>query len=158
MELIVAVDQNWAIGREGDQLAYLREDLKRFRELTLGKTVILGRKTLATFPGGRPLKGRNNLILSTNPGFVVEGATVVHSVAEAVAAAPTDAMVIGGASVYRALLPWCDRAHITHIHAAFPADTCFPNLEQDPGWRRGEPSPPIVQDGLSYCYVTYQRI
>ena len=85
MELIVAVDRNWVIGRDGDQLAYLSEDLKRFKALTMGKTVILGRKTLATFPGGKPLKGRDNLILSTDMNYVVEGAAVAHSVAEAVA-------------------------------------------------------------------------
>jgi dihydrofolate reductase len=157
MELIVAVDRNWAIGRDGDQLAYLSEDLKRFRALTMGKTVILGRRTLATFPGGRPLRGRDNLILSTDPHFAVEGARVVHSVAEAVAAAPADAVVIGGASVYRALLPWCELAHVTRLDAAFEADCYFPNLDEDPAWQAGEPSPPMEQDGLCYRYVSYRR-
>ena len=69
MDLIVAVDQNWAIGKDGEQLLYLSQDLKRFKALTLGHAVILGRRTLSTFPGGRPLKGRRNLILSTTPGF-----------------------------------------------------------------------------------------
>ena len=158
MELIVAVDRNWAIGRDGDQLAYLSEDLKRFKALTMGKTVILGRKTLSTFPGGKPLKGRDNLILSTDMNYVVEGAAVAHSVAEAVAAAPADAVVIGGASVYRALLPWCDTAHVTKIDAAFEADAYFPDLDAHPDWRAEEPSAPVEQDGLTYRYVTYRRI
>lgn len=158
MELIVAVDRNWAIGRDGDQLAYLSEDLKRFKALTMGKTVILGRKTLSTFPGGKPLKGRNNLILSTDMNYVVEGAVVAHSVAEAVEKAPVDAVVIGGASVYRALLPWCDTAHVTKIDAAFEADAYFPDLDAHPDWRAEEPSAPVEQDGLTYRYVTYRRI
>ena len=117
MNLIVAVDQNWAIGKDGDQLVYLKEDLKRFRTLTSGHTVILGRKTLATFPGGRPLKNRRNLILSRNPHFQAERAEVFPSVEELVKQADGDAFVIGGASVYEQLLPYCDTAYITKIHA-----------------------------------------
>ena len=129
MKLIVAVDRSWAIGREGDQLLYLSADLRRFKELTLGGTVILGRKTLATFPGGRPLKGRRNLILSRSPDFAPEGAEVFRSVEELLAAAPEDSFVIGGESVYRALLPYCTTAYVTKIDAAFPADRFFPDLD-----------------------------
>ena len=111
MNVIVAVDQNWAIGRDGDQLAYLSEDLKRFKNLTLGHPVILGRKTLSTFPGGRPLKGRRNLILSRNPDFAPEGSEVFGSLEAVLRAAPEDTFVIGGASVYHALLDRCDRLH-----------------------------------------------
>ena len=140
MNVIVAVDQNWAIGKDGDQLVYLSEDLKRFKSLTTGHPVILGRKTLATFPGGRPLKGRRNLILSRNTE-----------------AAPEDSFVIGGASVYRQLLPWCDTAYVTKIDRAFPADCHFPDLDQDPAWERTEESAPLEQDGIIYRYVTYRR-
>ena len=104
MELVVAVDQNWAIGNNGDQLVYIPEDLKHFKELTLGKTVIAGLRTLATFPGGRPLKGRDNLILSATPGYQVEGAKIYPNLESLLAEAPEDAFVIGGESVYRALL------------------------------------------------------
>ena len=107
MNVIVAVDQNWAIGKDGDQLVYLSEDLKRFKSLTTGHPVILGRKTLATFPGGRPLKGRRNLILSRNTDFAPEGAEVFSDVETLRAAAPVDSFVIGGASVYRQVVPWC---------------------------------------------------
>ena len=96
MDLIVAVDQNWAIGKDGEQLLYLSQDLKRFKALTLGHAVILGRRTLSTFPGGRPLKGRRNLILSTTPGFAPEGGEVYPSLDALLAAAPADAFVIGG--------------------------------------------------------------
>lgn len=158
MNLIVAVDRNWAIGKDGDQLVYLKEDLKRFRALTSGHTVILGRKTLATFPGGRPLKNRRNLILSRTAGFRPEGAEVFSSVEELVRQADQDAFVIGGASVYEQLLPYCDTAYITKIHAAFPADTYFPNLDQSEEWVAAEESENLEQDGISYHYVTYSRI
>lgn len=158
MNLIVAVDQNWAIGKDGDQLVYLKEDLKRFRTLTSGHTVILGRKTLATFPGGRPLKNRRNLILSRNPQFQAEGAEVFSSVEELVKQADGDAFVIGGASVYEQLLPYCDTAYVTKIHAGVPADTYFPNLDQSGEWEVSEESESLEQDGISYHYVTYSRI
>ena len=158
MNLIVAVDQNWAIGKDGDQLVYLKEDLKRFRTLTSGHTVILGRKTLATFPGGRPLKNRRNLILSRNPQFQAEGAEVFSSVEELVKQADGDAFVIGGASVYEQLRPYCDTAYVTKIHAGFPADTYFPNLDQSGEWEVSEESESLEQDGISYHYVTYSRI
>lgn len=157
MNLIVAVDQNWAIGKDGDQLVYLKEDLKRFRTLTSGHTVILGRKTLATFPGGRPLKNRRNLILSRNPQFQAEGAEVFASVEELVQKADGDAFVIGGASVYEQLLPYCDTAYITKIHAAFPADTYFPDLDKSEEWEVVEESESLEQDGIAYHYVTYRR-
>lgn len=158
MNVIVAVDQNWAIGKDGDQLVYLKEDLKRFRTLTSGHTVILGRKTLATFPGGRPLKNRRNLILSRNSQFQAEGAEVFSSVEELVQKADKDAFVIGGASVYEQLLPYCDTAYITKIHAAFPADTYFPDLDKSEEWKVREESESVEQDGISYHYVTYSRM
>lgn len=158
MELIVAVDRNWAIGNQGDQLFYIPADLKRFRALTMGRPVILGRKTLATFPGGRPLKGRENLILSRNPDFRPEGAAVYSNLDSLLAAAPADSMVIGGESVYRALLPYCHTAHVTQIDAAPPADTFFPNLDEDPAWLVTETSEWMEHEGLPFRYVTYQRI
>ena len=159
MNLIVAVDQNWAIGKGGDQLCYLKEDLRRFKELTLGHPVILGRKTLATFPGGRPLKGRPNLILSRIPDFEVEGGEIFHDLDSLLAAAPADSFVIGGGSVYKALLPYCDTAYVTQIDHIFPdADVWFPNLDADPAWEIVREEPPLEQDGLVYRYVTYKRV
>jgi len=157
MTLIAAVDENWAIGKDGDQLVYLKEDLKRFRALTAGKTVILGRKTLAALPGGKPLAGRENLILSANPRFSVDGAKVFHSLTELLAYAPENSAVIGGGSVYEALLPYCTTAYITKIHAAYPADTFFPDLDADPAWELTERSAPLEQDGIVFHYTTYVR-
>ena len=104
MNAIVAVDQNWAIGKEGDQLVYLKEDLKHCCTLTTGHTIVVGRKTLSTFPGGKPLKGRDNWILSRAADFFVEGARVFGSVEALLKEVPQDAFVVGGASVYQALL------------------------------------------------------
>lgn len=158
MNVIVAVDRNWAIGKGGDQLIYLSEDLKRFKALTTGHPVILGRKTLATFPGGRPLKGRRNLILSRNPDFAPEGAEVFASMDALLAEAPEDAFVIGGASVYQALLDRCDTAYITKIARSFPDTDCwFPDLDQRPEWRIAEEGPELEEQGVKFRYVTYKR-
>lgn len=157
MNIIVAVDENWAIGKDGDQLAYVSADLRRFRELTTGHPVILGRRTLATFPGGRPLKGRRNLILSRDPDFAPEGAEVFRDLEALLAAAPEDAFVIGGASVYRALLGRCDTAYVTKLGASFPADCWFPDLDRDPAWTPVEEGLPLQEAGLSFRYVTYRR-
>lgn len=157
MTLIAAVDENWAIGKDGSQLIYLKEDLKRFKSLTLGKTVILGRKTLAALPGGKPLTDRKSLILSTDPDFSVENAEILRSVDELLSRAPEDSIVIGGGMVYKALLPHCSTAHITKIHAAFDSDTWFPNLDADPAWELTEESAPLEQDGVTYHYATYVR-
>lgn len=158
MNLIAAVDQNWAIGKNGDQLCYIPADLKRFQALTTGHAVILGRKTLATFPGGRPLKNRRNLVLSRNPDFAPEGAEVFRDLDSLLAAAPADAFVIGGESVYRALLAHCDRAYITKIHRAWPADAYFPDLDADPAWAVTQEGEALEQDGLTFRYVTYERV
>ena len=157
MNLIVAVDRNWAIGKGGDQLVYIPADLKRFKELTMGHPVILGRKTLATFPGGRPLKGRRNLILSRSPDFAPEGAEVFADAQALLAAAPEDAFVIGGASVYRDLLDKCDTAYVTKIDGEYPADCWFPDLDAHPDWEAVEESEPLDHEGTTFRYVTYKR-
>ena len=158
MYVIAAVDQNWAIGKGGDQLCYLPADLRRFQALTTGHPVILGRKTLATFPGGRPLKNRRNLILSRDPAFAPEGAEVFRELDSLRAAAPADSFVIGGESVYRALLGWCGTAYITKIGRAWEgADAFFPNLDGDPAWFVAEEGEPLEHQGIPFRYVTYKR-
>ena len=161
MNLIVNVGPDWGIGRDGALLTPISADLKRFRQLTSGKTVILGRKTLATFPGGRPLKNRRNLILSRDPSFQVEGAEVVHSVEElfqAVAETPDEELwVIGGAAVYELLLPWCTAAEVTKNDAPDKADTFFPDLDRLPGWTLVETGPELVENGVSFRYLRYEN-
>lgn len=157
MKAIVLVDTNWGIGKDGDQIVYIPGDLKYFRETTMGHPVILGRKTLATFPGGRPLKGRRNLILSRNPDFSPAGAEVFPDLKSLLAAAPKDSFVIGGASVYESLLDYCDTAYVTKLHHSFPADCHFPNLDQNPQWKIYEEKPVQTENGISFHRVTYQK-
>ena len=157
MNLIAAVDRNWAIGKGGDQLVYLRADLRRFQALTTGHAVILGRKTLSTFPGGRPLKNRRNLVLSRDPDFHPEGAEVFPTLGALLSAAPEDSFVIGGGSVYAALLDFCDTAYITKIDAAWPADTWLPDLDALPEWRAAEEGEELEENGVRFRYVTYRR-
>lgn len=157
MNAIAAVDENWGIGCEGRLLCPIRADLRRFKALTTGHSVILGRKTLETFPGGRPLPDRANIVLSRDPELVIPGARVVHSVDEALALAGDDSFVIGGESVYRAFLPYCRRVYLTRILAAFPADAWFPDLTGLPGWRVTAQEEPLEENGVRFRYVTYER-
>ena len=157
MNMIVAVDENWGIGKDGEQLIYISADLKRFKTLTMGHSLILGRKTLATFPGGKPLKGRRNLILSRNPDFAPEGAEVYRDMESLLEHAEEDAFVIGGASVYRELLGRCDTVYVTKIQSAWPADCWFPNLDENPAWSAAEEGEVLEEKGIRFRYVTYRR-
>lgn len=157
MKAIVVVDQNWGIGKDGDQLIYISSDLKHFKELTMGHPLILGRKTLATFPGGRPLKGRRNLVLSRNPDFAPDGAEVYRSMEDLLDKAPEDAFVIGGESVYNALIDRCDTAYVTKLQASWPADCWFPDLDRNPAWEVAEESGEMEEQGIRFRYVTYRR-
>ncbi len=140
MELIVAVDRNWGIGNRGELLAHVRADMKHFREVTLGKTVILGAKTLKTFPGGRPLPKRTNLILSSRMTGDLPEAVVYRDLPSLLTAVsslpPEETIVIGGASVYRQLLPYCSKAYVTVFDRAMEADAFFPDLSKTYGWKR----------------------
>ena len=158
MELIVAVFDDWGIGKDGTQPIALSADRKFFRETTKGAMVIVGRKTLADFPGGRPLPNRVNVVL-TRQDAEIPDVIICHSPEEAVALAEKAerAMVIGGGSIYKQLLPYCDTAYITKIDAAFPADRYFPNLDQDPAWTLTEESEPLEQDGLKFRYLVYHK-
>lgn len=157
MDLIVAVDQNWAIGYRNELLVRVSADLKRFKALTMGHPVLLGRKTLQTFPGGRPLPGRRNFILSADPDCRVEGAEILRSAEEAFDTCPGDTFVIGGGQVYRAMLDGCDTAYVTKLHAAYPADAWFPDLDADPDWALTGEETPLTEGGVTFRYCTYQR-
>ncbi len=158
MELIVAVYDDWGIGRDGTQPVALSADRKFFREMTRGCMVIAGRRTVADFPGGKPLPGRVNVVISRGnpelPGF-----TLCHSPQEAAELAGTAerAMVIGGGTVYRQMLPYCDRAIITKVHTTVACDTFFPNLDQDPEWEIAEVLQQGEENGISYEMLVYTR-
>ena len=158
MNLILAVDENWAIWNDGEQLIYISEDLKRFKSLTYGHSVILGRKTLSTFPKGQPLKGRRNLILSRNSEFKVADAEVFSDMEKLLAVAPEDSFVIGGASVYAALVNHCNTAYVTKIEKSFcEADCWFPNLDLRPDWYVAEEGPRHKENRITFRYMTYRR-
>lgn len=157
MNAVVAVDEKWGIGRNGELLVRISADLRRFKELTTGHAVILGRKTLGTFPGGRPLPNRENLILSTTMERAPEGARVFRTLDSLLACAPADAFVIGGESVYRALLPYCRRVFVTKIHRTFESDAHFPDLDALGGWRAAGAEGPFTENGVGFSYVTYER-
>ncbi len=139
MNLIVAVDKEWGIGYKGDLLARVRNDLKNFSYLTSGKIVVYGSNTLLTFPGGKVLKNRINIVLNPDPSFKPEGAIVVHSLNELFDELKKynteDVFVIGGASVYNQLLPYCAKAYITKFNKSFDKDTYIPNLDRSDSWR-----------------------
>ena len=162
MTIIVAADTNWAIGNKDDLLVRIKEDHKNFKELTTGHTVILGRKTLCTFPGGLPLKNRTNIIMSRDSGYAVEGAKVAHSVdelLEMVKEIDDEVFVIGGGSVYKAAFKYAGRLYITHIKAvAKQADTFFPEI--DPKEWEAVQTSEIFSDEenkIEYQFVVYQK-
>jgi dihydrofolate reductase len=161
MNAIVNVTSHWGIGKNGKLLVSIPTDLHRFRELTIHKTVIYGRKTLETFPHAKPLPKRENIILSRNPAYAVEGAAVVHSVKELQNHLPEntdDYIVIGGDSIYRALLPLCDECIITKVESTYEADAWFPNLDEDPEWECIEKGEDREENGQIFHYDVYRRI
>ena len=161
MNIIVAVDKNWAIGNREELLVRIPNDHKHFREETTGKTVVLGRKTLQTFPQGLPLKNRTNIILSRDKNFSVMDAAVVHSVEELLEELKKydtrDVYIIGGESVYRQLLPFCDVAHVTKIDHSYEADSWFPDLDQDPEWEITADSEEQTYFDIAYTFLRYER-
>lgn len=158
MEIIVAVYSDWGIGRDGTQPFVIPEDRKHFRELTGSDAVIVGRRTLSDFPGGKPLKGRTNIVL-TRSGEPIDGAITVTGVEQALTAAGRcgRTFVIGGASVYRELLPYCDTAHVTMIGCTPESDVFFENLAASPEWYEADSSEPKKYEGVTYRFVTYRR-
>lgn len=162
MKLIAAVDKNWAIGNGNQLLVSIPQDQKNFRNETIGKVVVLGRKTMDTFPGGRPLKGRTNIIMTRSETYEQPDAVVVHSVEELLETVKAyntdDVYVIGGESIYKQLLPYCDTAIITEIDRAYAADAYFPNLSENPEWQEVMRSEEQTYFDVEYYYVTYKRV
>ncbi len=162
MNLIVAVDKNWAIGLGNKLLTRIPQDMKYFREATKGKVVVMGRKTLESFPDGQPLKNRVNMVLTSNRQYRAEGAALAHSVEElqeALKAYDTaDIYVIGGGSIYHQMLPYCDTAYVTKIDYAYQADTYFPDLDKDPGWEMTKISEEQTYFDLAYAFTVYERV
>ena len=158
MYAIAAVDQHWGIGRDNALLFHISADMKRFRALTEGKTVLMGRKTLETLPGGRGLPDRRNLVLTRQESLTPDRVETVHSPEELLALADSDAFVIGGQEVYTRLLPYCTWVYVTKVFADVPADAFFPNLDKDPHWQVVSVGEPQEEAGLRFQYVEYRRV
>ena len=157
MNLIAAVDENWAIGKDNKLLVSIPSDMKFFRETTTGKVVVMGRKTLESFPNGLPLKNRTNIVLTRNRDYQVKDAIVVHSVPELLVKldkySSEDVYVIGGDSVYQELLPYCDVAHVTKINHVYAADSWFPNLDETGEWEITGESEEQTYFDLEYMFI-----
>ena len=161
MNMIVAVDSNWAIGHKGKLLVSIPEDMQFFRRETTGKVVVMGRKTLESFPNGLPLKNRVNVVITKDKEDNVKDAIICHSIEEALEVLKQyndeDIYVIGGESVYRQFLPYCSVAHVTKINYSYDADTYFPNLDEMDEWTIEESSDERTYFDLEYEFVKYVK-
>lgn len=161
MNIIVAVDEKWAIGNKNKLLVSIPNDQRHFREETTGKVIVLGRKTLDTFPQGLPLKNRINIVLTKDRSFRLKDAVVVHDIDALLEHLKQynseDVYVVGGESVYRQLLPYCSVAHVTKIDHRYDADSYFPNLDEDPDWEITADSDEQTYFDLAYTFLRYER-
>ncbi len=158
---IAAVDKNWGIGNKGKLLTSIPGDMKFFRQKTMGSTIIMGRVTLESFPEMKPLKNRNNIVITRNEDYKCEGADVVHTVNDALEKAESygdPVFIIGGESIYREFLPYCTGAYITKIDYSYEADAHFPDLDADPEWEIFEEGEELSYFDLLYSFNTYKRV
>ncbi|MET0017295.1 dihydrofolate reductase [Oscillibacter sp.] len=159
MNAILSAAQDWAIGKDNQLLFHLKEDMRRFRVLTTGGTVIMGRRTLESLPAGKPLPNRRNIVVTHDMQFIREGAEIAHCVDAAlrmVDAAADDVWVIGGGSIYASMLSRCKKVFLTRVDSVVEgADTFFPNLDKLSCWKIVTQSEPIVEDGISYRFLEY---
>jgi len=162
MKLIVAVDANWGIGCKNELLVRIPSDQRFFRETTTGNVVVMGRKTLESFPGGKPLKDRVNIVLTKENRSGEYGEVIVHSIEEAmeeIKKYPEKSIyIIGGETIYRQFLPFCDVAYVTKIDHAYEADAYFPNLDEDSEWKLAEESEEQTYFDITYTFARYERI
>lgn len=162
MNIIAAVDRKWAIGYQNKLLISIPDDMKYFRELTTGKVCVMGKNTLLSMPGGKPLRDRVNIVLTKDKDFKADGAVIVHSMEKALEKLKEykteDIFVIGGESVYRQFLPYADVAYITYIDYAYQADRYFPSLDETSEWKLSEESEEQTYFNVEYYYRKYIRM
>lgn len=162
MNLIVNADKNWGIGKNNELLVHIPNDMKMFRQTTIGKVVVMGRKTLESFPNGMPLPKRTNIVLTRDEKYNVKGAVIVHSKEELLEELKNypeeDIFIIGGESIYRMMLPYCDTAHVTRTDYAYDADTYFPNLDEMSEWHITEESEEETYFDIEYQFVKYEKV
>jgi len=164
MKAIVAIDENWAIGKDNKLLFHIKEDLQRFKTLTIGRAVVMGRKTFESLPDHKPLEGRDNYILTRDENYFVEGATVVHSYTDFLSNyadkyLPTNICIIGGAEIYKLFFNYIDEVYLTKIYKSVDdADTFFPNLDKLNDWEMVESSDALKdKHGILYRFILYRR-
>ena len=159
MKLIVAVDKNWAIGKDGDLLAHIPLDMKHFKEKTMHHFVVMGRKTLESFPNKKPLVNRTNLVLTRNMDYYANGVEIFHSIQELQKRllGHDDVFIIGGGQIYCEFLPYCDEAIVTYIHKEFDADTYFPTLDTLPNWYLEKESDIFHDEPYSFTFRIYKK-
>ena len=161
MNAIAAVSLNWGLGKDNDLLFHISEDMKHFRTLTSGGTVIMGRKTLDSMPGGKALPKRRNIVITRDRNFQRDNVEVVHSIEEALALVagedPEKVWVIGGGEIYKAMLPHCSRCCMTKVYAQPECEVFFPNLDEMEDWQVAC-SETVARDGeLEYQFIDYMR-
>ena len=161
MNLIVNADKNWGIGKNNELLVQIPNDMKMFRSTTIGNVVVMGRKTLESFPNGKPLPKRTNIVLTKNKNYAAKGAIVVHSKEELLEELKKypeeDIFVIGGESIYRMLLPYCTTAYVTRTDYAYDADTYFPNLDELPEWKLVKEREEETYFDIKYRFTKYEK-
>ena len=161
MKAILSADRNWGIGNGNKLLVSIPSDMKFFRQTTTGKVVVMGRKTLESFPNGQPLKNRTNIVLTENPDYRVKDAVIVHSKEELLKTLEQydteDIYIIGGESIYRMMLPYCDTVLVTKIDRAFQADTFFPDLDKMEEWEMTEEGEEQTCFDLEFTFTKYER-
>ena len=161
MRIIVNADNNWGIGLKNSLLVRIPNDMKFFRSQTIGKVIVMGRNTLESFPQSQPLDGRTNIVLTTDPDYKVNGAIILHSMEELFEELKKyeedDVYVVGGESIYRQLLPYCNKAYVTKVNHSYEADAYFPNLDELPEWKQTAESEEQTYFDLEYVFATYER-
>lgn len=163
MNFIVCVDANWGIGYKNELLVRIPSDQKFFRETTTGKVVVMGRKTLDSFPGGKPLKNRTNIVITSNKNCEKRDEEIyVNSIDECLELLKNyndeDIYIIGGASIYKQFLPYCSKALVTRVDREFSADTYFPNLEEDPEWKLVKEGEEQTYFDNTFEFLVYERV
>lgn len=162
MNTIVSVDNNWGIGCNNDLLFHVPEDMRYFKEKTIGKVVVMGENTFYSLPNQKPLKDRTNIVLSDKKDLQIDGVTICHSLDELLELikqfVAEDIFVVGGQAIYELLLPYCQVAYITHFNAEAQADKHFPNLSTHKEWRLAERSEPVESKGLTFTFDRYERL
>ncbi len=161
MRVIVNTDNNWGIGLKNKLLVRIPNDMKFFRSQTIGKVIVMGRNTLESFPQSQPLAGRTNIVLTTDPDYKVKDAVILHSMEELFEELKKynddDVYVVGGESIYRQLLPYCNKAYVTKVNHSYEADAYFPNLDELPEWRQTGESEEQTYFDSEYVFATYER-